>query len=495
MTTVSFNPRTGTSVSALPDSTAAEIDAALAASQAAAPAVAAAPPQERQRWLGAIAGALLENKERLVAVADQETALGEVRLGGELERAAGALRFYGSVAAEGSWLDATIDRATDGRPDLRRVNTPLGPVAVFGASNFPFGFGVLGHDSGSAIAAGCPVVVKAHPAHPRLSAELAAVAESALDRAGAPDGTFALVHGYDAGRALVTHPDTRAVAFTGSQAGGMALWRAAAERERVIPVYAEMGTVNAAVVTPAAARERAADIAAGFVASFTLGMGQFCTKPGLLLAPRGAEFPRLVADALDAAAANGWLLTEGIAASYAGGIDRLTAAGAVVLARTAAAAAGWAASPTVLTADVALLTDGSALLEECFGPVALVVEYGSQRELEGLLAALPGALAAAVHGGRHDDEVPLLVRLLSSHVGRVIVNGWPTGVAVTWAQHHGGPWPATTDPSSSSVGAAALRRFVRPIAYQDVPDAALPPALQDANPWNLGRRVDGDVRR
>ncbi|HEV7192139.1 MAG TPA: aldehyde dehydrogenase family protein [Jatrophihabitantaceae bacterium] len=494
MTAASFDPRTGSSKPAPPDSTVTEIDAALAAARTAAAAVASSPPGERQQWLTAIADALRDEQDRLVTVADAETALGNVRLNGELERAAAALRFYGTVAAEGSWLDATIDHATDARPDLRRTNVPLGPVAIFGASNFPFGFGVLGHDTGSAIAAGCPVVVKAHPAHPRLSAELGAVAAAALERAGAPAGTFALVHGYDAGVALVTHPDTRAVAFTGSQAGGMALWRAAAGRERAIPVYAEMGTVNAVVVTPAAGHQRAAEIAAGFVTSFTLGMGQFCTKPGLLLAPRGADLPRLVADALTSAAPGGWLLTDGIATSYAEGVDGLTAAGATVLSRTDAATAGWAATPTVLTAPPALLTGGSPLLEECFGPVALVVEYDSQAELDRLLDALPGALAGAVHCGRDDDDVAYLVDRLSGSVGRVVVNDWPTGVAVTWAQHHGGPWPATSDPSASSVGAAALRRFVRPVAYQAVPDNALPPAVQEANPWRLSRRVDGTLQ-
>ena len=494
------DPRTGTPLPAPAESSPDEAAAAIAAASAAADAVAAVPPRTRASWLVAIARGLESRADELAALADEETALGLPRLAGELAGAARSLRFYGSVAVEGSYLRATVNHATrpecgvPAKPDIRRVQVPLGPVAVFGASNFPFGFGVLGHDTASALAAGCPVVVKAHPAHPRLSARLAEVAAQALAGIGAPAGALQLVHGFDAGAILVTDPLVRAVGFTGSQAGGMALWRLAATRPEVIPVYAEMGTVNTVVVTPAAAARRGAQIAAGFVESFTRGAGQFCTKPGLLLVPAGADMVAEVGRALESAAPRGWLLTEAIAAAYAEGVGRLEDAGAKVVARVPAAGDGWAASPVVLQADLDRVTAGSPLLEECFGPVAIVVEYPGDPVLTAALPELPGSLAAGVHGEDHDDPfLAPLVAELSRRCGRVVVNGWPTGVAVGWAQQHGGPWPATTSPAHTSVGAAALDRFTRPVAYQNAPDGALPDALRDGNPWRLPRRVDGKL--
>lgn len=489
----SFDARTGARVEELPVSTAAEVEAALAGARAAAPLVAEQRPETRRTWLVAVADALQDEAAaaRLVAVADRETGLGEARLTGELARCAHQLRFYAEVAVEGSWLGVTVDHAAGLAPDLRRMQVPLGPVAVLGASNFPFGFGALGNDTGSALAAGCPVLAKAHPAHPLTSRLLADVAVAALAEAGAPDGTFALVSGFDAGSALVTSPEVAAVAFTGSQRGGLALWRLAQEREVPVPVYAEMGTINPVVVTHAAAA-RAEEVAAGFVASFTLGMGQFCTKPGLLLVPAGHDLPQRVAAALTTAAPAGWLLTGPIASSYAAGVEDLVAGGARVLARVPAPGEGWAAEATVLAVDAADLTAGSPLLEECFGPVALVAEYADAAQLDAVLTHLQGALAASVQAGVADDpDVPSLVAALSARVGRVMVDDWPTGVAFTWAQQHGGPWPATTVPSATSVGAAALGRFTRPVAWQSVPEPALPPALRDDNPWGLPRRVDG----
>jgi NADP-dependent aldehyde dehydrogenase len=408
------------------------------------------------------------------------------RLTGELARAAGQLRFYGSVAAEGSYLRATID--TD--PGLARVSVPLGPVAVFGASNFPFAFGVLGNDTGSALAAGCPVVVKGHPAHPALSRALAEVAVSSLAAAGAPNSTFSLVTGFESGAALVEADEVTAVAFTGSEAGGMALWRAAQQRRTVIPVFAEMGTVNTAVVTPAAAAELST-VAKGFVESFTLGVGQFCTKPGLLLAPRGADAPAVVAQALEAAAPSGPMLTSAMATACQRGVSELVDAGASVVTSVTGTEAGWSTDAAVLSAPLSALVPGSRLLEECFGPVALVVEYDDVDAVLALVEQLPGALAASVIAASEDEHLQPLLDALSKKVGRVIVNGWPTGVAYDWAQHHGGPWPATTVPTATSVGAAALDRFVRPVTWQGAPDHVLPPPLRADNPWGIPRRVDG----
>jgi NADP-dependent aldehyde dehydrogenase len=364
---------------------------------------------------------------------------------------------------------------------------------VLGASNFPFAFGALGNDTGSAIAAGCPVVAKAHPAHPQTSALLATVATAALADAGAPEGAFGLVAGFEAGEALVRGPEVAAVAFTGSQRGGLAVWRLAMQRDVVIPVYAEMGTVNPVVMTTAAAA-RTEEIAAGFVGSFTLGAGQFCTKPGLLLAPTGHDVPARVAAALQSARPTGWLLTEGIAAAYGSGVAELVGAGAEVFGRVPGPAGGWSADAMVLVVSAADLKPGSRLLEECFGPVALVAEYADHRELTEVLGALQGALAASVmSAGPEDPETPDLVGALTPLAGRVAVDDWPTGVAFTWAQQHGGPWPATTFPSATSVGAAALDRFTRPVTWQSAPAPALPPALQEDNPWRLPRRVDGQL--
>ncbi|NBM17997.1 aldehyde dehydrogenase family protein [Streptomyces sp. GC420] len=489
---MSRDPRTGASTEGPAVTAPGEVARLAAAAARDAERVTAVAPAVRAGWLGAVAEALEREAAELAALADEETALGMERLRGEIGRAAAQARFYGSVAAEGGWLDVRIDSG-DGGPDLRRMNRPLGPVAVFGASNFPFGFGVAGHDTASALAAGCPVLAKAHPAHPRLSARLGATVTAALHRAGAPDGAFALVTGFDAGLALVDAPEVAAVAFTGSQSGGMALVERAARRSVPVPVFAEMGTVNPAVLTPAACATDGGvrRAAAGFAASFALGQGQFCTKPGLLLAPRGSGAAEAAGEAL-AGAEPGWLLTENIAAAYRQGVADLVAAGARPVASVAAAAEGFTASPTVLAAPAEALRPGSPLLAECFGPVALVVEYDGAAQLRELLGRLQPSLAAAVaSAGATDPDLPWLVALLSGRTGRVVVDGWPTGVATSWAQQHGGPWPATSRPDATSVGAAALDRFTRPVALQDVPQTALPEPLRDGNPWRVPRRVGG----
>jgi len=299
------------------------------------------------------------------------------------------------------------------------------------------------------------------------------------------------VVGFDAGLALVDAPEVRAVAFTGSQNAGMALVQRASARPQPIPVFAEMGTVNPVVVTPAAARGDLAALAAGFVGSYTLGQGQFCTKPGLLLAPRGAGAGDAVVAALASAPA-GWLLTEAMATSYEAGLQSLVAAGARRIGQGDRHTAGFAVTPTVFTADINDLKPDSRLLEECFGPVALVVEYDDAAQLKAALGRLQPSLAAAVAtAGADDPDTAWLVADLAMRVGRVVVDGWPTGVLTSWAQQHGGPWPATNRPDATSVGAAALDRFTRPVAFQDVPESALPAALRAENPWGLSRRVNG----
>ena len=489
---VSYDPRDGSARGEIRHTSAEDISVALSRAEATAHKVASHAPQTRAGWLEAVASALEDNTEALVALADDETGLGLERLRGEVAKTAAQARFYASVALEGSHLDASIDHLPDGS-DLRRVRMPVGPVAVFAASNFPFAFGTLGHDTTSALAAGCPVLVKGHPAHPRLSAALADLAEQALTEAGAPGGTFAVVTGMDAGLALVDAPGVSAVAFTGSQRGGMALAERARRRPRPIPVFAEMGTVNPAIVTPAGAEHRLAEIVSGFVGSLTLGHGQFCTKPGLLLVPT-EQMTVVIARVREALAdsAPGRMLTAAMATGYADRIGTLRSAGADVAAQGPNATAGFATAATVMRARAEQLHPDSPLLEECFGPLALVVDYASLDEAVTVLARLQPSLAASVlTSGTDDPDTARLVHVLTAQVGRVVVDGWPTGVATTWSQQHGGPWPATSRPEATSVGAGSLDRFTRPIAFQGVPQEALPHSLRDDNPWGLPRRIDG----
>lgn len=487
---VSFDPRSGMTAGSVAHTSAAELEVVVARAVAAADAVADVSPGERRAWLVAGADALEAHVADLARMADWETALGLPRLSGEVLRTAAQMRFYGDVAAEGSYLGAVIDPATPTTPSLGRTNVPLGPVAVFGASNFPFAFSVFGNDTASAIAAGCPVVIKAHPAHPVTSQDTFRIVHEAMVAAGAPQGVAALVHGHETGVSLVRHPSISAVAFTGSQAGGTSLWRAANEREVVIPVYAEMGTVNPVVVTPGAAGD-IATIAEGFVQSFTLGSGQFCTKPGLILVPSGVDAARVIARALEQAQPRPVMLTRGIAEAVVSGVAEMQRAGATVVAETSTEGSGWAATAAVLAAPLDLLRHGNRLLEECFGPVALVVEYDRLDDALAAVDGLQGALAASVMAAEDDEDIASVVKHLERKVGRVIVNDWPTGVVFTWAQQHGGPWPATSHPATTSVGASALDRFVRPVAYQGLPETVLPAPLRAENPWGVPRRVAG----
>ncbi|MCL3816966.1 aldehyde dehydrogenase family protein [Aeromicrobium wangtongii] len=487
---VSYDPRSGATAASVVHTTPAEVEQLVARAAAAAALVGQASPATRRAWLAAGADALVDNREELARIADWETALGWTRLDGEVVRAANQMRFYADVAVEGTYLRAVIDPATATTPFLARTNVPLGPVAVFGASNFPFAFSVFGNDTASAIAAGCPVVIKAHPAHPLTSQRTFEIVHAAMQAAGAPDGIAALVFGYETGTALVQHPAITAVAFTGSQAGGLSLWKLANQREVVVPVYAEMGTVNPVVITPAAGHDITA-IADGFVQSFTMGSGQFCTKPGLLLAPRGSGATAAIAAALDSLAPEPVMLTSGIAASVTRGVAELQSAGATIAAQTPPAPGGWSSPAVLLSAPVDLLQRESRLLEECFGPVGVVVEYDDLDEALEAVDRLQGALAASIMIGEDDPDAASVLSRVERKVGRVIVNGWPTGVAFTWAQVHGGPWPATSSPATTSVGAAALDRFVRPVAYQGLPDQLLPPPLRADNPWGVPRRVAG----
>lgn len=445
--------------------------------------------EERARLLEAAAAELQAAAPELIAAADAETALGEGRLTGELARTCFQFRFFAEVIRDGGYLEVAIDHADSRakpapRPELRRMMVPIGPVAVFGAANFPLAFSVPGGDTASALAAGCPVVVKAHPAHPETSEIAAAALRRVL-----PQDALALVHGYDAGRALVTDPRIRAVGFTGSERGGRALFDLAVSRPDPIPFFGELGSVNPLVVTPAAARARGAAIGAGAADSFTLGMGQFCTKPGLIFVPRG-EHGEAVVDALvrrTAEISPGVLLTQGIRDAYVAGAHRAKQEATTLYAGDGE---GPACGATVVRVDAQAVIDGKAPLEEVFGPFAVVVDYHEEEELMAALTALKPALVATVHAEEAETALAgRLLDLLTERVGRIVWNGYPTGVAVAWAMTHGGPYPATTAPGYTSVGAAAIRRWLRPITYQSVPQSLLPVSMRDTSP--MPRRLDG----
>ncbi|MFC9761874.1 aldehyde dehydrogenase (NADP(+)) [Rhodococcus jostii] len=455
-------------------------------------------PDIRARWLEAVADGLDSDASVLVGIAAHETHLAVPRLQGELRRTTFQLRLFADEIRRGEHLDATIDHADDAwgmgpRPDIRRVNMPLGVVGVFGASNFPFAFSVMGGDSASALAAGCAVVHKAHDGHLDLAARTADVVAAALETAGAPSGLFALVTGRPAAEALVDHPLVKAIGFTGSTSGGRALFDRASARPEPIPFYGELGGVNAVLVTESAWRSRRDDILSGYAQSFTLGMGQFCTKPGLLFVPAGDT--DLLAEALARAVEQfepTRLLSDRLHDGYRAAVTALRSAPGV----DAVLDGDFATtpSPTILrTTATHVRANPELLRQEMFGPASLVVEYGSESELLGLAKLLEGQLTTTLQADDADD-VTDLTAVLTDISGRVLWNGWPTGVTVSYAQHHGGPYPATTS-TTTSVGTAALRRFVRPVAYQSFPAARLPEPVQDANPWGITQRVDGDWRR
>ncbi|MDQ4053887.1 MAG: aldehyde dehydrogenase (NADP(+)) [Actinomycetota bacterium] len=470
---------------------------------ASAPRLADTAPDDRARALRAVADALDAAVDGLVALAHDETGLPLPRLTGEVARTTGQLRLFASELDEGSWLDVIIDTADPDaqpvpRPDLRRMQVAAGPVVVFAASNFPFAFSVAGGDTASALAAGCPVVVKAHPGHPATSRRTAEIVASAWASAGMPAGSFALVEGERTGVEALRHPAIAAGAFTGSERGGTALARIAAERETPIPFYAEMGSINPVFVTPGAVAARGDEIVDGYVGSFTLGVGQFCTKPGLLFLPQGHGLDDRLAVAVHAVAPGRMLVARIAEASR----DGQAALAEVPGVRTIATVppgdeSGLLGGALLVATDLATLLDHRAeLLSECFGPTSVVVEYDDQAAAVEAASALTGSLTATIHA--EDDEaaaVAPLVRVLRDRAGRLVWNGWPTGVAVSRAMHHGGPFPATTLSAHTSVGGTAIRRFHRPVVYQDYPAALLPSALQDDNPLGLLRRVDGEFTR
>lgn len=482
------DPWTGEAVGpGVPATDRADLDATAARAAAAFPLWSATPASERARALRAVADALDAETETLAALADAETALGRPRLTGEVGRTTGQLRMFADLIESGRHLGATVSAAdpASARPDLRRMVFGRGVVAVFAASNFAFAFSVAGGDTASALAAGCPVIVKAHEAHPQTSAAVADVVTVALASAGAPDGVFQVVYGPAVGAPLVQHPVVSAVGFTGSTAGGRALFDLACARPDPIPFHGELGSVNPVVVLPAAAAARPGELATGYAQSLTLGTGQFCTNPGLLFVPDEPALLAAIADAVSGTSTNP-MLTDRIRNGFESfdgwsGLDPLATSGP--------GEGAFGVTTDVRRVDLDdFAADADRLTEERFGPGGLVVTYTDPDALLARLRELPGSLTATVHADPADyDLLGVVGGVLRTRAGRLIANGWPTGVAVCAAQQHGGPWPASTNARDTSVGGYAIDRWLVPVAFQDWPDELLPTELTRANPLGVPR--------
>ncbi|MYR07805.1 aldehyde dehydrogenase family protein [Gordonia sp. SID5947] len=459
---------------------------------------------DRADFLTAIADNLDAAKDALVARATAESGLPEARITGEVGRTSGQLRMFAGVLREGSWHGARIDpaqpdRTPAPRADIRQRKVALGPVAVFGASNFPLAFSVAGGDTASALAAGCPVIVKAHDAHPGTSELVGRAITEAITSTGMPAGTFSLLYGTgrELGIALVTDPQIKAVGFTGSRSGGTALVRAAASRPEPIPVYAEMSSINPVYPLPGALRNRGTELGRAFVGSLTMGSGQFCTNPGLVIAVDGPDLDTFIGAAADAVGESTPtpMLTPNIATTYARGIDEFEGV-ATEVARGTESSAPNACRAALFSTEADTFLSSETLQQEIFGASSLVVKCRDEQQVREVTAKLEGQLTATVHADESDhDDAGALLELLELKAGRILFNGWPTGVEVGHAMVHGGPYPATSDSRSTSVGSLAIERFLRPVAYQDVPQSLLPSSIADGNPEQIWRRVDGELTR
>ncbi len=508
-TVQAVNPATGNAhETSYEVATPAQISAAAEAAGRAFGPYSALPGAERAAFLRAIADELEAAREDIVAMVPEETALPEGRAGGELGRTMGQLRMFAALIEEGSWVDARIESAQPAReplpkPDVRSMLIPLGPVAVFGASNFPLAFSVAGGDTASALAAGCPVVAVAHWAHPGTSQLVANAVLRAAQKTNMPDGVFALLQGtgQQVGVPLVKHPAIKAVGFTGSRRGGHALADAARARPEPIPVFAEMSSINPVVILPGAASGRAAAIAQGLAGSVTMGVGQFCTNPGLVFVPEDSA--ETFAGELAAALADvkgGTALHRGIAESYAASIGARTGQGNLeVVVGGSGAAEGTeqgdgAMHPFVFKTTLEAFAADSRLAEEAFGPATTLVTYGSAKQLADVIRGLEGQLTGTIHYDASDRPLNSdVVDALRSRVGRLLLNSYPTGVEVCSAMVHGGPYPATSDGRETAVGTPAIYRWTRRFCWQDMVEEALPAELQDENPHGIRRMVDGSV--
>jgi 2,5-dioxopentanoate dehydrogenase len=461
---------------------------------------------ERAAFLRKIAEKIEAVAPDIIERAGKETALPQARLQGETARTCGQLRLFAQVAEEGSWVNARIDHADPNRkplpkPDIRSILHPLGPVVVFGASNFPLAFSVAGGDTASALAGGNPVIVKAHAAHPGTSELVGRAVQEAVRACGLPEGVFSLLFGSgtQVGTRLMKHPLVKAGGFTGSRVAGRILMELAASRPEPIPFYAEMSSTNPVFILPGALRERGEQIAAGLHGSFTLGAGQFCTKPGMVFLPKGpdaSQFGQKLGQ-LVAGSAPFHLLTKTIHESYASAIAKRKAGKQVNVVAEApcSGAEGFAVGSLVFETEAERFLD-SDLESEIFGPTTLLVHHSSHDQALAIARSLEGHLTATIHGTEEDlRDCSDLIAILETKVGRLIVNGYPTGVEVTHAMVHGGPYPSTSDGRSTSVGSQAIFRFTRLVCYQNFPDTALPNELKDANPLGIWRMIDGELTR
>ncbi|HSJ67206.1 MAG TPA: aldehyde dehydrogenase (NADP(+)) [Anditalea sp.] len=458
---------------------------------------------EKAAFLRNIAVKLEDVKMELIQVASSESNLPEGRISGEFARTVGQIQLFAKLVEEGSWVEATIDhadpeRAPAPKPDLRRFLTPLGPVVVFGASNFPLAFSTIGGDTVSALAAGCPVIYKAHPAHPDTSKMVAQAIHKAIIDAALPSGIFTHVEGgISEGQELVKHPQTKAVAFTGSHVGGKALFDFATQREEPIPVFAEMGSVNPIFTFPKKLEKDVEGYAKAFVASLTLGVGQFCTNPGLIFIPKDLEirFAEAVKSELDDIAAAP-MLHEGIAESYYSALQYFQGRNELEWVKVAAAKDLIKGHPALAKIKSKDWLDDNKFQQEVFGSFALMVVYKNEEELSDIAKKLHGQLTITIWAEEDELQNKLyLINLLEEKCGRILYKGVPTGVEVGYAMHHGGPYPSTTDSRSTSVGVYAIKRFTRPIAFQDMPESLLPDALMESNPLEIWRMVDGEFKK
>jgi NADP-dependent aldehyde dehydrogenase len=460
--------------------------------------------EQRAAFLERIATEILEIGPALIERATQETGLPTARLEGERGRTVGQLRLFAQVVRAGRWLSATIDPAlperTPPRADLRLRKIALGPVAVFGASNFPLAFSVAGGDTASAFAAGCPVVVKAHSAHLGTSELVGKAVQRAVAACGLPEGVFSMLigSGRTIGQALVSDPAIKAVGFTGSRAGGLALVKAAAARPEPIPVYAEMSSINPVFMLPGALAQSGEALGRAYIDSLTLGAGQFCTNPGMLIAIDSPELDAFIASATAAVKAKSaaTMLTPGIHEAYNTGVARLSQVdGVALLAQGQTGATACGAQPGIYECSARTFLSTPALEEEIFGPTSLVIRCQDKDEMLRIARHVEGQLTATVHAQASDRELAAsLLPTLERKAGRILFNGFPTGVEVSHAMVHGGPYPSTSDSRSTSVGASAIDRFLRPVCYQDFPVELLAPALQDGNPLQIPRLVDGVLK-
>ena len=462
--------------------------------------------EARASFLEAIAQGIQVLGDELIDRVVSESGLTRPRIEGERGRTCGQLRLFASIVRAGRWLNVVVDPALPDRkplprPDLRSRKIPLGPVAVFGASNFPLAFSVAGGDTAAALAAGCPVVAKSHPSHLGTSELIGKVIQSAVATCNLPAGVFSLLvgDGNAVGEALVRHPAIQAVAFTGSRKGGLALVAIAASRKQPIPVFAEMSSTNPVFLLPAALAERGPAIAKGLIDSATLGVGQFCTKPGIVLAIAGQEFDQFATHAAEAmqAANPGVMLNAGIHKAYVGGVESLQQASSVkhVAQGLVPTAAPCSAQAALFATSAAAILASPSLTEEVFGPTTLLVSCKDEAEMLAVTEQLEGQLTATIHLADADHALAQrLLPTLERKVGRILVNGFPTGVEVSHAMVHGGPFPSTSDSRATSVGGMAIERFLRPVCYQNFPSQLLPEALQESNPLMLAQLVDGALQ-